>query len=157
MEIEAIVLEDPRMKDFCLARTPADGETEPVCSSNFISSGAKILTDCYDFIEGCDWTWKTMTQEDLNNNMENARKQKFWSSIKMLFDKDFSTDNLDDISIHHMQTFITLGGPLMDKEEGFRYDNTTHLESNQTAIRNEFIIDIKNKFTETNTVEANGF
>lgn len=71
---------------------------------------------------------------------------------KTIFDKKLSADNL---AITHMQCLFWLGGPL--KNETFRFDNTSHLQDDQVAMYRDYILDVKAKFVEENTVEAIGF
>lgn len=94
-----------------------------------------------------------MTQEDLENNLKVLMATPFWGAQSAIFDKKLKPDNL---AITHMQCIFFTGGPLM-KDDGFKYDNKTHLAAEQQLILKEFILKYKTDFTSTNTVEALGF
>lgn len=113
------MVKDERFKKFCLASMPEEGnlDQDPVCLEGGLRSGAKTLAN------GMDVT--TMTQEDLENNLKALMKTKFWEQTSTDFDKKLSEDNF---AITHIKSMVITGGPLR-ANESFKYENTTHLQS----------------------------
>jgi hypothetical protein len=137
-QMEDEIQQAPNYSKYCLAVLPVNPGEPVTCDKSQIKSPVTMLIGMSNF--------DTLSQQDLEKNFLSLLNGPMWMFYKTLFDVNVSPSNL---KINNMRSIFVNGFPLQN--ETFRFQNATHLKSEQTDILKTYLKSTKEAFDAQNT------